>query len=156
MLNRIARNFALTTRGNLLILACAAGFAAAPAIAQDPAPQAPSQQGQGGWQGHGRGGDQVERLTKALNLTPDQVAQIKTIQANTRQQMEALRADTSIAQSDKRAKMMSIHQTEQTSIKAVLTDDQKAEYEAMQAQMRQRREQHQDGEQGQPPPPPGL
>jgi protein CpxP len=142
-----------STRRVLLALACAAGLAA-PMLAQEPTTPAPQQQAPqgesgGGW--HGREGHQLEHLTKALNLTPDQVSQIKSIQDNTRQQMMALRQDTTTPQADKRAKMMSLHQTEQTSIKAVLNDDQKSRYDAMQANMRQRREEQQQGAPAAPP-----
>jgi Spy/CpxP family protein refolding chaperone len=127
-------------------------------LAQDttPAtqPQTEQQPQQGGWHGRGGGEHQLEHLTKALNLTPDQVTQIKAIQASSRQQMETLRSDTTTAQPDKRAKMMSIHQTEQTNIRAVLTDEQKSKFDAMQARMQERRAEHQQGEQAPPPPPP--
>ena len=42
-------------------------------------------------------GNQVEFLTKKLNLTPDQVTQVKAIDDDARKQMKALREDTSIA-----------------------------------------------------------
>jgi Spy/CpxP family protein refolding chaperone len=146
-----------TLRRAILTFACAVGLAAAPMLAQDtaPAPPPPQQQPtEGGW--HGRGGEehQLEHLTKALNLTPDQVTQVKAIQASSRQQMETLRSDTTTAQPDKRAKMMSIHQTAQTNIRAVLTDDQKTKFDAMQARMQERRAEHQQGDQAPPPPPP--
>ncbi len=160
MSNLFVSKYAPAIHRSLIALACAAGLAAAPAFAQDPgtAPAAPPSQQQpahGDWQGRGHGGPerQLEHLTKALNLTPEQVSQIKTIQSGTRQQMEALHADTATPQADKRARMMSLRQTEQASIKAVLNDDQKSKLEAMQAKMRERREEH---EQGPPPPPPAL
>jgi len=148
-----------TFRRALLTFACTVGLAAAPMLAQDAAPAPPPSQQQppqGGW--HGRGGDmeahQIEHLTKALNLTPDQLTQVKAIQASSHQQMETLRSDTNTPQPDKRAKMMSIHQTEQANIRAVLTDEQKTKFDAMQARMRERREEHQPGEQAPAPPPP--
>jgi Spy/CpxP family protein refolding chaperone len=147
-----------TLRRALITFACTVGLATAPMLAQDttPAtqPQTEQQPQQGGWHGRGGGEHQLEHLTKALNLTPDQVTQIKAIQASSRQQMETLRSDTTTAQPDKRAKMMSIHQTEQTNIRAVLTDEQKSKFDAMQARMQERRAEHQQGEQAPPPPPP--
>jgi Spy/CpxP family protein refolding chaperone len=146
----------------LLALACAAGLAA-PMLAQvsDTAPAAPQQTTPpAGWQG--RGGDrqehQLEHLTKALNLSPDQVSQIKSIETNSHQQMMALRNDTSTAAADKRAKMMSIHQATQTNIRAVLTDEQKTRFDAIEARQRERREEHQEqqGSQPAPTPPPGV
>ena len=41
-------------------------------------------------------------LTKQLDLTPDQVTQIKAIDDDSRKQMMALREDTAIPQADKR------------------------------------------------------
>jgi Spy/CpxP family protein refolding chaperone len=98
-------------------------------------------------------GNQVDFLTKKLNLTPDQVAQVKAIDADTMTQMKALREDTSAAGPDKRAKMMDIHKASQDKIRALLTDDQKTKFDALQAQSRGRRG-NPDGGDGPPPPPP--
>jgi Spy/CpxP family protein refolding chaperone len=147
-----------TFRRALITFACTVGLATVPMLAQDTAPAPPPSQQQppqGGW--HGRGGGeehQLEHLTKALNLTPDQVTQVKAIQASSHQQMETLHSDTTIAPPDKHARMMSIRQTALTNIRNILTDDQKTRFDAMQARMRERREEHQQGEQGPPPPPP--
>ena len=95
-------------RGAVFALGVTA-LGALPAMAQDPPPPP---QGQGGPRhggGMGMRGNQVEFLTKKLNLTPDQVTQVKAIDADTMKQMKALREDTSIAGPDKRAKMMDIH-----------------------------------------------
>jgi Spy/CpxP family protein refolding chaperone len=99
-------------------------------------------------------GNQVEFLTKKLNLTPDQVTQVKAIEDDSRKQMMALREDTSIAGADKRAKMMDIHKAAQDKIRALLTDDQKTKYDALQAEMRERMENRHGGPGGPPPPPP--
>lgn len=140
---------------------CTATLSAAPTLmAQDntaaPAPQQQDNAGppQGGhW--HGRGGErQVEMLTKRLNLTPDQVTQVKAIDADQMSQMKALRDDTSTSRDDKRSKMMAIHQASQDKIRNVLTDEQKTKYDAMLAKMQSRRQNRQGGDQGAPPPPP--
>ena len=68
--------------------------------------------------------------------------------------MMALREDTSIAGSDKRAKMMDIHKAAQEKIRALLTDDQKTKYDALQAEMRERMENRRGGPGAPPPPPP--
>jgi protein CpxP len=142
-----------TLRRALIAIACAFGLTTAPMLAQDTAPAAQTQQQppQGGWHGRGGGEHQLEHLTKALNLTPDQVSQVKAIQTSSQQQMMALRSDSTTAPADKHAKMMSIHQTEQTNIRAVLNDDQKTKFDAMEARMQERRAQHQQGEQAPPP-----
>jgi protein CpxP len=76
------------------------------------------------------------------------------IDDNSRQQMMALRSDTTVAQSDKRAKMMAIHQASQDKIRAVLNDEQKTKYDALQAEMKARRESHEGGQGAAPTPPP--
>jgi|SRR5437016_4640636 len=142
------------------IAVLALGMTALPAIAQDPSTPPPPPQGQDGPQ-QGRGGpggmrgNQVEFLTKKLNLTPDQVTQVKAIDADAMKQMMALREDTSVAGPDKRAKMMDIHKASQDKIRALLTDDQKTKFDALQAQTRERRGDHGGGD-GPPPPPPSA
>jgi periplasmic protein CpxP/Spy len=131
---------------------------ALPALAQDPSAPPPPPQDQAGPQ-HGHGGqggmrgNQVEFLTKKLSLTPDQVTQVKAIDADAMSQMKALREDTSVAGPDKRAKMMDIHKASQDKIRALLTDDQKTKFDALQAQMQERRGNHGGGD-GPPPAPP--
>ena len=102
----------------------------------------------------GMRGNNVEFLTKKLNLTPDQVTQVKAIDADTMKQAEAVRADTSIAGPDKRTKMMDIHKASEAKIRGLLTDDQKTKYDALQAEMRERMQNRQGGPGGPPPPPP--
>jgi protein CpxP len=138
-----------------LLALCTTALSALPAMAQDQAPA--TTQDQAGPPHGGRGGQreehQLEFLTKKLNLTPDQVSQVKAIDDDSRKQMMALHEDTSTPQADKHAKMMDIHKASQDKIRAVLTDDQKTKYDALQAEMRERRESRQGG-QGAPPPPP--
>jgi Spy/CpxP family protein refolding chaperone len=128
---------------------------ALPAMAQDPS--SPPPQGQGGqhWRGGPGGEHQLEFLTKKLNLTADQVTQVKAIDADTASQMKALHEDTTVAGADKRAKMMDIHKASQAKIRALLTPDQQTKFDALQAEMQARRENHSGG-QGGPPPPPQL
>jgi protein CpxP len=130
-------------------------LSALPAMAQDPAAPPPPQ-GQAGPRHGGPGGmrgNQVEFLTKKLDLTPDQVTQVKAIDEDTWKQMKALHEDTSTAGPDKRAKMMDIHKASQDKIRALLTSDQKTKYDALEAQMREHRGGHGGGD-GPPPPPP--
>jgi Spy/CpxP family protein refolding chaperone len=134
---------------------------ALPVMAQDPAAPPPPPQGQAGPQ-HGHGGpggmrgNQVELLTKKLNLTPDQVTQVKAIEDDTRKQFMALREDTSVAGADKRTKMMDIHKASQDKIRALLTEDQKTKYDALQAEMRERMENRRGGSGPPPPAPPSA
>jgi periplasmic protein CpxP/Spy len=136
---------------------CTTALSALPAMAQDPAPPPTQDQAgppNGGHRGPGqREEHQIEFLTKKLNLTPDQVTQVKAIDDESRTQVMALRQDSSTPQADKKAKMMDIHKASQAKIRAVLTDDQKTQYDALQAQMKERRESREGG-QGAPAAPP--
>ncbi|HEX3967454.1 MAG TPA: Spy/CpxP family protein refolding chaperone [Edaphobacter sp.] len=133
-------------------------MSALPAMAQDPsAPPPPPPPGQAGPRHGGPGGmrgNQVEFLTKKLNLTPDQVTQVKAIDEDSWKQMKALREDTSVAQQDRRAKMMDIHKASQDKIRGLLTPDQQAKFDTLQTEMRGRMRGR--GEGGPPSPPPAT
>ena len=135
-------------------LTCAAGSLFAQDQAPPPAPE--PQEQSGGVQGQMRRGPmdpdaQAAAMQRRLSLSDDQVTQIKPILADRQQQVMALRDDTSMAQADKMAKMRSIMQDSDDKIKALLNDDQKVKYEAMEQQMRNRmRERWQQRRQGSP------
>ncbi len=136
------RLFNLALSGALLLGATGA------AIAQDNPPPPPDQQ-QGGSRGPMRmdPDQQLQHMTKQLDLSADQQSQIKPILVERQQKMEALFQDQSLAREDRRAKMQSIRQESQSKIEAVLNDQQKQKFEAMQDRMR-----HRGGENGPPPP----
>ncbi len=90
---------------------------------------------------------QLERLTKELGLSSDQQAQIKPLLVDRQQKMQALFQDQSLSQDDRRQKMRSIGEASRASIKALLTDDQKQKFDAMQQHMRR------GGDGGAPPEP---
>lgn len=146
-------------RAAVLVL-CTATLSAAPMLmAQDNTAPPPQQQDNmgpppGGHSRGMRGERQVEMLTKRLNLTPDQVTQVKAIDDDQMNQMKALREDTSTSKEDKSSKMMAIHQASQDKIRNVLTDEQKPKYDAMLAKMQARRQNRQGGDEGGAPPPP--
>ena len=121
-----------------------------PAMAQDTSapPQGQGHGGRGGMRGH-----QVEFLTKKLSLTPDQVTQVKAIDADTWKQSKALHEDTTMAEADKRAKMMDIHKASQEKIRALLTPDQQTKFDALQAEMKSRMGNRHGGQGGPPPAP---
>ena len=131
--------------------------ATSPVFAQSNAgqPQEPPAQGQWGG-GHGRGmmdpDRQLEHLTKQLNLTADQQSQIKPILVDRQQKMQALWQNQSLSREDRRSQMMAIRQDSDTKITAVLTDEQKQQYQAMQERMREHRG---PGQGGDNPPPTG-
>jgi Spy/CpxP family protein refolding chaperone len=93
---------------------------------------------------------QLVRLASALNLTTDQQAKIKPLLVERQQKMQALMQDQSTAPEDRRAQARTISEGTNNSIKAVLTDEQKQKFDAMQANMRR----NGPGGAGAPPPPP--
>ncbi len=141
-----------------VLVLCTGTIGTAGLHAQDAPP--PQQQGGGrSYGGPGGGGPemqqrQLDHMTRDLSLTPDQVTSIKAIQDDAHKQQTALREDTSTTGPEKRAKMMAMRETENTKIKAVLTDDQKPKYDAMVARMMQQREHRQENSAPPPPPPP--
>jgi periplasmic protein CpxP/Spy len=116
------------------------------ALAQDTPPP-PTNAGQNqnqtappadGPRGHGMRMDpdrQLERLTTELNLTTDQQTQIKPLLVERQQKMQALFQDQSAAPDDRRTQGRSIMEATNNSIKAVLNDDQKQKFDAMQQRM---------------------
>src|SRR5579863_8438362 len=143
--------FATLTLSGLLAL----GVTGA-AFAQDTPPPPPSQD-QAGPPPGGRGmrmdpDQQLAHLTSALNLTTDQQTQIKPLLVERQQKMQALMQNQSLSQEDRRAQARTISQGTNNSIKAVLTDEQKQKFEAMQQNMR--RNGPGGGPGGPPPPPP--
>jgi protein CpxP len=72
---------------------------------------------------------QAKRMAKQLGLTPDQVSKIEPILADRDQQVQSLRSDTTLAPSDRKAKMHGIRQESDTRIEAILNDTQKQQYE---------------------------
>jgi len=145
---------------------CSAGLGLSAAVAQQetaPPPPPPDQQQQGPppngqMQGPGRGQHgmdperRVEQMQRRLNLNDSQTAQVRQIFTESHAQMETIRSNASLAPGDRRAQMMTLHQGEQARIRAVLTPDQQAKFDAMQARMQERR--GDEGGQGAPVPPP--
>jgi Spy/CpxP family protein refolding chaperone len=110
-----------------------------------------------------RRGPGVERelneLTRVLTLTEEQRAQVKTLLAERRQQMEALRngtaegANTSQQPRPTREQMDAIHEATSTKITALLNEDQKPKFAAWEQQRKAEMEKWR-GQQGQGAPQP--
>jgi Spy/CpxP family protein refolding chaperone len=83
---------------------------------------------------------QMARLSRKLQLTPAQAAKIEPILQSRQQQMQQLRADTSMSSSDRHTKMRSIMQDSNTQLQSVLTDSQKQQYQQMMQQAMQHRQ----------------
>lgn len=94
---------------------------------------------------------QTKALARQLGLSRAQQAQIRPIIADRQQQVEALRADQSLAPRDRRARVRGVMQDSHNRIEALLTDSQKQQFEQMLADRRARRQQQQAQPQGQPP-----
>lgn len=84
----------------------------------------------------GAGPAYMDQLTKALNLTPDQVSKIQAIHQNAKVQKDAVVADKSLTVDARRAKLMELHKSMQSQVMAVLTPDQQAKYTTFMAQRR--------------------
>jgi Spy/CpxP family protein refolding chaperone len=74
---------------------------------------------------------QLQHLTKQLQLTADQQAKIGPILQQRAQQMQALRADNSLKPADRKTKAMSLMQDTTQQIEAVLTPAQRDQWKAM-------------------------
>ena len=143
-----------SVRAAAIAAICGAMLGTVPLVAQDGPPPPP----QGG-SAEGRPDPaqmqarRLQMMTKQLHLTPDQVTQIQAIDTDSTTQMRALRDDTTTAPADKHAKMMEIRKASNEKTRAVLNDDQKAKFDAMQAR-RHERHNPDGGADGPPPPPP--
>jgi Spy/CpxP family protein refolding chaperone len=79
----------------------------------------------------------LQHMTQILNLTSDQQTKLKPILENESQQMQSLRADTSMSREDKMGKARSIRETTNSQITPILTPAQQQKWQQEQAQMRQ-------------------
>ncbi|MDE1176010.1 MAG: hypothetical protein PW789_05320 [Edaphobacter sp.] len=118
-----------------LTLAATAAFAqqSTPAPADPQNNAAPQQQPAGP---HGRhhkfdAHKAAERMSKKLGLNADQTAKLEPILSDSQQKMQALHADTSLTQDQRRAQMKAIHQDTQTQLATVLTPDQMQQLKSM-------------------------
>ena len=131
--------------GTMIAVSANAALYAQDNGAQPTTPQTSQQAGP--HRGHRMNPDrQLAHLTKTLDLTSDQKAQIKPILVDRQQQMRALFQDQTLSRQDKRAKAQSIQQDTQTKLEAALNDTQKQKFEEMRAKMQARREQRMGGQ----------
>jgi len=82
---------------------------------------------------------QAAHLGKRLGLSSDQVAQITPILTDRRQQMQSLRADTSLTPQDRHTKARAIIQDSKSKLEALMNDTQKQQFEQMLAERRSHR-----------------
>jgi len=87
-------------------------------------------------------------LAKRLALTPKQQSEIEPIIASRQQQIQSVRADSTLSQRDRRAKAMAIMHDGDRRIESILSPAQKQQYAALKQEMREKRQQR-----GAAPPP---
>jgi hypothetical protein len=145
--------FAIALGGMLALGANAALNAQDQTPAQNP-PQDQTPAATGQQHGHRRPMDpdrQLAHLTKTLNLSADQQTQIKPILLDRQQKIQVLWQDQSLSRQDRRRKAIAIQQDTKTKLEAALNDQQKQQFDQMQAKMQARR-QHRMGGDNQAPP----
>jgi periplasmic protein CpxP/Spy len=116
---------------------------------QSPAPSRQSQPGMGEHHGHGWGKrhdsqQQVQHLTKKLNLSSDQQAKIKSILDDQQSQAQTMRQDSSLSQQDRHSKMMQLRQTTHEQIRSALNPDQQQKFDAMVQKREQKMRNHRE------------
>ena len=87
-------------------------------------------------------------LAKRLALTPKQQSEIEPIIASRQQQIQSVRADSTLSQRDRRAKAMAIMHDGDRRIESILSPAQKQQYAQLKQEMREKRQQR-----GAAPPP---
>jgi periplasmic protein CpxP/Spy len=78
----------------------------------------------------GAGKQDVREMMKDLNLTRDQMKQMRALKQETKAKMEEVKALDKITADEKKAKMKAIQEERKTKLKAILTAEQFAKLEA--------------------------
>ena len=95
-------------------------------------------------------------LQRQLDLTPEQMTQVKSLLEAEHTKMEALHANSaSLSHEDMHTQTMAIHQDSDTKLRALLTPDQVTKYNALEARMRERMQERREDGQAPPAPPTG-
>jgi len=84
----------------------------------------------------------MKMLSERLSLTTDQQAKLAPIMAESRQQIHAIFQDSSLSREDRVAKFKAVRKDSNAKIEALLTDEQKQNFEQLQQQMRNRAHGH--------------
>ena len=99
-----------------------------------PPPLAPSAEEPG--HGHGKG---IEKLVRALGLTPQQTASLKPILMQRRAQMMAIRKEQG-SREQKMAQMKEMRKSNNQEIRSILTPEQQRRFAEYMARLKERRE----------------
>jgi Spy/CpxP family protein refolding chaperone len=129
-------------QGLFVFFLAGASYIAPVALAQNSSasdPQAPTAaQGNDGPGRHFDPQQHSQMLAKKLNLSSDQESKVKDILQSGQSDMEKVHSDSSLAQADRRAKMMDIHKSTNDQIRALLNPDQQKKWDSMQARRENR------------------
>ncbi|HZU43125.1 MAG TPA: hypothetical protein VE994_10665 [Terriglobales bacterium] len=133
------------------LLAAAMLLLSVAVFAQTPAPQDQGAE-EGGHQAasmrrHMDPQQQLDHLSKQLNLNDDQKQKVKPLLDQQAEQMQSLRQDTSLSQQDRRAKFQEIHQSTMSQIRSLLDEKQQKKFDKMMQKQEERRA-HRMGEGG--------
>ena len=82
----------------------------------------------------------MDRMTKDLNLTPDQVAKIEAIHKDAKVKRDAVLANKSLTPDQRRTQLADIRKGTHTQIMGVLTPEQQKKYESFLAEKRAKME----------------
>ena len=80
-----------------------------------------------------RPGYVLAELTQKLSLTPQEQTAVGAIISSARAQMKALRADDTLSQADRRAKVKAVLEDSRVQIRAALTPEQQAIFDTLPA-----------------------
>jgi Spy/CpxP family protein refolding chaperone len=92
---------------------------------------------------HHQSGNQLEWLTKELNLTAEQQAKVKPILEDQNKQMKTMREDTTLTQEQKREKMKQLHESTHSQINDILTPEQQKKFAELKEQQKAHHETNQ-------------
>jgi protein CpxP len=71
------------------------------------------------------------RISQQLGLSPDQTAKLEPIISDRQQKVQALRADTSLTDAQRKQQIKTVHKSERMQLSNVLTTDQMKQMKAM-------------------------
>ncbi|MGB8353917.1 MAG: hypothetical protein WCD79_08540 [Chthoniobacteraceae bacterium] len=103
-------------------------------VTASPPPLAPSAEEPG--HGHGKG---IEKLVRALGLTPQQTASLKPILMQRRAQMMAIRKEQG-SREQKMAQMKAVRKSNNQEIRSLLTPEQQRRFAEYMARLREHRQ----------------
>ena len=85
-----------------------------------------------------RGGGMLARLTTELDLTPDEVTQVKPILKDEQTTIKGIRADTTLTDDQKKDQTKAARDKANVAINAILTPDQQTKFAKLQAERKEK------------------